>query len=63
MTILSTRLRFISAASPEDAVGAVERLPFRVELKQIVQNSNGHWVVFFVIPDEIPEFQSVALEG
>ena len=55
--VKSTRLRFISARDQLTLTAAVERLPFKVEIKQIVKDKNN-WVIFFVIPDVV-DFNSV----
>lgn len=58
--IESTRLRYISAKAASDLSGAVDRLPFKVEMKEVVY-SKGRWYAWFVIPDNVKEFINVDL--
>lgn len=48
--IRTTRLRFISARDPNALSEALDLLPFKVELKQIVKDK-GLWFAWFVIPE------------
>jgi hypothetical protein len=61
MASRSTALRFIRAPNTQDLSVAVDRLPFKVEIKEIVQDSKGAWLCFFVVPDEALEFQNLDL--
>lgn len=59
--IKNTRLRFISASTAEEVSEAVDALPFKVELKQILKAENK-WFCFFVIPENAGlEFSNVEL--
>ena len=60
MAINSTRLRYISASTAEEVSRVVDALPFKVEIKQIVGNTDL-WHVWFVIPDNAPEFQNLEM--
>lgn len=48
--VRTTRLRFISARDPETLTEALDLLPYKVELKQIVKDK-GLWYAWFVIPE------------
>lgn len=56
----STKLRYIMAASPDEIVLAVERLPFKVEIKGQPLQIKKDWILFFTIQDNI-EFKSLNL--
>lgn len=62
MAVDSTRLRYISAGSAGLLSLAVSRLPFKVEIKQLVEQEN-RWFAWFVIPDHVADFQNVDLDG
>lgn len=47
----STRLRYLSAKTPEEISISISRLPFKVELKSL-QFNGSRWVVWFVLPEE-----------
>ena len=57
----STRLRFISSNKREDISMFISRLPFKIEIKSIVQDKNKS-IVWFVIPDEIKDFKNIDLD-
>lgn len=60
--IQSTRLRYITASSKEELVQAVDSLPFKVEIKEIIMESKTAWTALFVIPEtEGLEFLSMDL--
>jgi len=50
MQIRTTRLRFISSRDPGALSEALDLLPFKVELKQIVKDK-GLWFAWFIIPE------------
>jgi len=56
-----TRLRYIAAPSIEELLIVVNNLGFKIEIKGApIRDKNG-WVLFFVIPDNVPEFESMDL--
>lgn len=58
MEIISTRLRCISGKNVEDIVNAINLLPYKVEMKNIVSSSfDKRWYAFFVIPDSVTDMQ------
>ena len=60
--IKSTRLRYISSESPDLLSLAITSMPVKVELKGTpMQDDEGRWFVWFVIPDHLPEFENVNL--
>lgn len=59
MAIESTRLRYIQAKTPLALTAAVSRLPFKVEIKGGPVRNGNKWIVFFVIPDYVKEFQNI----
>jgi hypothetical protein len=48
--IRTTRLRFISARDPKTLTEALDLLPYKVEIKQIVKDK-GLWFAWFIIPE------------
>ena len=56
----STRLRFILAEEPADLTAAIDSLPFKVEIKSISESRLG-WICYFVIPDNVLNFNNVDL--
>jgi hypothetical protein len=58
----STRLRYVSAQTADILALAISTMPVKVEIKgNPVQTADGRWIVWFVIPDNLPEFQNVDL--
>ena len=60
--VKQTRLRFISTKNAGDLVSFLERLPFKVEIKGGPVPMDGRWFLFFVIPDNVKDFVSAAID-
>jgi len=61
MEIRSTRLRFVSAKDPVDLSTFISALPFKVEIKGGPTVRDDRWYLFFVIPDNVLEFNNVSI--
>ena len=61
MSVKSTRLRFLSAGTPDELSEGVSALPFKVEIKGQPVYQGSRWHVFFVIPDNVEDFGNVNL--
>jgi hypothetical protein len=48
--IKSSRLRYIEASTAEDLTLAVDNLPFKVEIKEILVEKSK-WYCFFILPE------------
>jgi hypothetical protein len=57
--IRSTRLRYIRSKNPSDLEQAIERLPFKIEIKSILFDGKK-WTVWFNLPDNA-EMQSLEM--
>lgn len=50
---ITTRLRFVSAASPERIVEYLDRLPYRVQIYGAPVWNGRRWFLWFVPPDNV----------
>lgn len=55
-----TKLRFIAAADPKIVTAAVEKLPFKIEIKGAPVLNGQIWYLWFTIQDEVT-FKSLIL--
>jgi hypothetical protein len=61
--IKTTRLRYVAANSPDVLTLLLDRLPCKVEIKGAPVFDGNRWLVWFVIPDILPEFKNFVFEG
>lgn len=58
MEIISTRVRCISGKKAEDVINAINLLPYKIEMKEIIEcQVDKRWYAFFVIPDSLADMQ------
>ena len=61
MKLEFTKLRFIASKDPEKITQALERLPFKVEIKGAPVRKGPKWFLWFTIQDEV-DFKNVILD-